>query len=145
MRAFHLAALLPAFLAVEASVLEAPIPGYEVYVPEWEVQATPGGPTIVLNGTVEEVVDKLHEINPDSTTRNSSTRPLSSPQLCKSEPTFQALKCSAATLAPLNVTDSSPELAISGASEDGPLMALVPETAAVSVAPGELQSGGAMT
>ncbi|KAJ0268716.1 hypothetical protein COL940_013136 [Colletotrichum noveboracense] len=65
MRAFHLSALLPAFLAVEASVLEAPIPGYEVYVPEWEVQVTPGGPTIILNGTVEEVVDKLHEINPD--------------------------------------------------------------------------------
>ncbi|KAI8311501.1 hypothetical protein K4K61_012056 [Colletotrichum sp. SAR11_59] len=65
MRAFHLTAFLPAFLAVEASVLEAPTPGYQVYVPEWEVQATPGGPTIVLNGTVEEVVDKLHEINPD--------------------------------------------------------------------------------
>lgn len=34
-------------------------------VPEWEVEITPGGPTTVLNGTIEEVHDELLQLNPD--------------------------------------------------------------------------------
>ncbi|KAI8219424.1 hypothetical protein K4K54_009529 [Colletotrichum sp. SAR 10_86] len=65
MRASHLAVFLPATMALGASAIEAPIPGYGVYVPEWEVQATPDGPTVLLSGTVEEVVDQLQELNPE--------------------------------------------------------------------------------
>ena len=32
---------------------------------EWEVQATPGAPSIRINGTVEDVIAKLEETNPD--------------------------------------------------------------------------------
>ncbi|SCO81325.1 uncharacterized protein FRV6_05538 [Fusarium oxysporum] len=39
--------------------------GYGVVVPEWEVEITPGGPTTVLNGTIEEVHEELLQLNPD--------------------------------------------------------------------------------
>ncbi|WXC44252.1 hypothetical protein QX201_003989 [Fusarium graminearum] len=49
----------------QAADLDAPIEGYGVVVPEWEVEITPGGPTTVLNGTIEEVHDELLQLNPD--------------------------------------------------------------------------------
>ncbi|RSL43534.1 hypothetical protein BHE90_017500 [Fusarium euwallaceae] len=52
-------------LCANAYELEAPIEGYGVVVPEWEVEVTPGGPTTVLNGTIEEVHDELRQLNPN--------------------------------------------------------------------------------
>ncbi|KAH9236308.1 hypothetical protein K456DRAFT_1832328, partial [Colletotrichum gloeosporioides 23] len=34
-------------------------------VPEWEVQAFPGGETQIISGTVEQVLDELRKINPN--------------------------------------------------------------------------------
>ncbi|KZL69745.1 hypothetical protein CT0861_02947 [Colletotrichum tofieldiae] len=47
------------------SGLEPPFPGAAVFVPEWEVPASPGGPTVTLTGTVQEVVAELEKLNPD--------------------------------------------------------------------------------
>ncbi|KAI8301863.1 hypothetical protein K4K59_000857 [Colletotrichum sp. SAR11_240] len=64
-------ALLPlAALAAKAATIgstasQAPITGYSVYVPEWEVQAFPGGETQIISGTVEQVLDELRKINPN--------------------------------------------------------------------------------
>ncbi|KAJ5019823.1 hypothetical protein K4K57_009286 [Colletotrichum sp. SAR 10_99] len=55
-------ALLPlAALAAEAATIgstasQAPITGYSVSVPKWEVQAFPGGETRIIGGTVEQVL-----------------------------------------------------------------------------------------
>lgn len=43
---------------------DAPMKGYNVFVPEWEFEVAPGE-TVVLNGTIEEVRNQLLEINPD--------------------------------------------------------------------------------
>ncbi|KAJ4205006.1 hypothetical protein NW759_014672 [Fusarium solani] len=59
------AVFLLAALFSNADRLEAPIEGYGVVVPEWEVEVTPGGPTTVLNGTIEEVHNELLQLNPD--------------------------------------------------------------------------------
>lgn len=32
---------------------------------EWELQAKPDGPLLKFRGTIEEVWDELHKINPD--------------------------------------------------------------------------------
>ncbi|KAF6780850.1 hypothetical protein CMUS01_16802, partial [Colletotrichum musicola] len=39
--------------------------GYTVSDLEWEVKAFPDGPTITLNGTVEQVYSGLLELNPN--------------------------------------------------------------------------------
>ncbi|KAJ4250994.1 hypothetical protein NW762_011644 [Fusarium torreyae] len=39
--------------------------GRGVFVPEWEVEVTPGGPKTILHGTVEEVHKKLVKLNPN--------------------------------------------------------------------------------
>ncbi|GAB1205198.1 hypothetical protein APSETT445_003869 [Aspergillus pseudonomiae] len=44
---------------------ESPIPGYGVQEPSWEVETTPGGPKMILNGTVQQVHAQLLEINPN--------------------------------------------------------------------------------
>lgn len=46
-------------------MLDAPLPGYEVEDLIWEVEHTPGKPPVQLNGTIEQIHDKLLEINPD--------------------------------------------------------------------------------
>lgn len=43
----------------------APIPGYSIFIPEWEVEVTPGGEKVLLNGTVEEVYHELVKLNPN--------------------------------------------------------------------------------
>ncbi|KAK6226431.1 hypothetical protein QIS74_02478 [Colletotrichum tabaci] len=48
----------------QTSAIELP-KGYSIFVPEWEVQAKPGGDKMILKGTVEEVLDELHGINPN--------------------------------------------------------------------------------
>lgn len=44
---------------------EAAIPGYGIGPISWEVEITPGGPTVILNGTVQEVHAALLKINPN--------------------------------------------------------------------------------
>ncbi|RGP62432.1 hypothetical protein FSPOR_9279 [Fusarium sporotrichioides] len=56
--------LLLAYLIAEVLGVEAPIEGYGVVVPEWEVEVAPGTSTI-LKGTVEEVHSQLLGLNPD--------------------------------------------------------------------------------
>ncbi|KAK3386706.1 hypothetical protein B0H63DRAFT_447620 [Podospora didyma] len=51
----------------------APIPGYNVQDFSWDVETTPGGPTVVLNGTVEQVHKQLLKINPDYETHFNIT------------------------------------------------------------------------
>ncbi|OHF03062.1 hypothetical protein CORC01_01820 [Colletotrichum orchidophilum] len=68
MRFHHLQTLIAASLAVSAygSIIpdEAPAKGYEVFIPEWELELTPGGEKAFLNGTVQEVFDEIHHMNP---------------------------------------------------------------------------------
>ncbi|KAF6830434.1 hypothetical protein CPLU01_07360 [Colletotrichum plurivorum] len=44
--------------------LEAPIPGYGVFIPRWEVPG-PGGKMLTLRGTVEEVAVQVRDVNPE--------------------------------------------------------------------------------
>ncbi|PHH88399.1 hypothetical protein CDD83_7596 [Cordyceps sp. RAO-2017] len=44
--------------------LAAPIDGYEVFIPQWEVEVAPGGRTTKLNGTVQQVYRELLLMNP---------------------------------------------------------------------------------
>ncbi|KAF0319612.1 hypothetical protein GQ607_013092 [Colletotrichum asianum] len=60
-----LAALAAKAATVGSTASQAPITGYSVYVPEWEVQAFPGGETQIIGGTVEQVLDELRKINPN--------------------------------------------------------------------------------
>ncbi|THC99343.1 hypothetical protein EYZ11_001155 [Aspergillus tanneri] len=60
-----LSAILPAFAAFHlVQGLEAPVPGYGVEEFTWEVETKPGGPTVALNGTIQEIYAELIEINP---------------------------------------------------------------------------------
>ncbi|KAJ6437273.1 Lipid particle protein [Purpureocillium lavendulum] len=51
-------------LVVNILALQAPLPGYDVVMPEWGFDVANGG-SLVVNGTVEEAMRKLVEINPD--------------------------------------------------------------------------------
>lgn len=42
-----------------------PIPGYNIVDLTWEVETTPGGPTMNVTGTVQQVVERLTEVNPN--------------------------------------------------------------------------------
>ena len=44
---------------------ESPVEGYSIEEFSWEVETTPGGPTVVLNGTVEKVLSQVRGINPN--------------------------------------------------------------------------------
>ncbi|RAK78812.1 uncharacterized protein BO72DRAFT_457416 [Aspergillus fijiensis CBS 313.89] len=44
--------------------LEAPLPGYGVEEFSWEMETSPGGPTVILSGTVQEIYAELIKINP---------------------------------------------------------------------------------
>ncbi|KAJ6437420.1 putative AC transposase [Purpureocillium lavendulum] len=44
--------------------LAAPIPGYGVYTPSWEVEVRPGE-SVVLNGTIGQIRRELVKLNPD--------------------------------------------------------------------------------
>ncbi|PHH64055.1 hypothetical protein CDD81_5048 [Ophiocordyceps australis] len=47
-----------------AQAVDPPIGGYQVFVPQWEVEAVPGGGKLILNGTVEQVRQELIALNP---------------------------------------------------------------------------------
>lgn len=55
--------LFPSLLL--AAAIEAPVEGYDVFEPQWEVEVSPGGPVVVLNGTAEEVHEELLAMNPN--------------------------------------------------------------------------------
>ncbi|KAK4225436.1 hypothetical protein QBC38DRAFT_483007 [Podospora fimiseda] len=44
---------------------EAPLPGYQVQVLEWEVQPTPGSVPIKIRGTVQDAVAAIAKVNPN--------------------------------------------------------------------------------
>ncbi|GAB1217292.1 hypothetical protein ATERTT37_006529 [Aspergillus terreus] len=77
----RLSAILPALTAFPlVRELEAPILGYGVEEFTWEVKTKPGGPTVALNGTVQDIYARLIEINPtynrDFAARNTSPKTL---------------------------------------------------------------------
>ncbi|PNY26072.1 Uncharacterized protein TCAP_03995 [Tolypocladium capitatum] len=49
----------------QADVRDAPIPGATVVPLFWDTQAFPDGPTLRLNGTIQEIRRQLLEINPN--------------------------------------------------------------------------------
>ncbi|KAJ5320255.1 hypothetical protein N7508_000538 [Penicillium antarcticum] len=50
---------------VLASPTPSPLDGYDLFIPSWEVQVTPGSEPLILNGTVEEVHTELLRLNPN--------------------------------------------------------------------------------
>ncbi|KAL4962765.1 uncharacterized protein BDV14DRAFT_202586 [Aspergillus stella-maris] len=54
--------LLPGF--VLASPTPSPLDGYDIFIPSWEVQVTPGSEPVILNGTIDEVHAELLKLNP---------------------------------------------------------------------------------
>ncbi|PHH74360.1 hypothetical protein CDD80_3121 [Ophiocordyceps camponoti-rufipedis] len=45
------------------SLATAPIEGYQVFIPSWEIELSPSGPTTTLNGTVEQVYQQAIKLN----------------------------------------------------------------------------------
>ncbi|KAH8671595.1 hypothetical protein BX600DRAFT_434694 [Xylariales sp. PMI_506] len=56
---------LAALAASPAFSLTAPIAGYAVEELRWNVEVTPGGPTMALNGTVQQVYAAIKAVHPD--------------------------------------------------------------------------------
>ncbi|KAK4452760.1 hypothetical protein QBC34DRAFT_455797 [Podospora aff. communis PSN243] len=60
--------LFAAAMAVQvvsgAPPVKSPLEGFEIFIPSWNVEVSPGH-FEVLNGTVEEVMSQILEINPD--------------------------------------------------------------------------------
>ncbi|KAL2786646.1 hypothetical protein BJX66DRAFT_328447 [Aspergillus keveii] len=50
---------------LQSAAIESLIPGFDLVDVAWDVEIFPGGPHIVLNGTVQQVYAQLIEINPD--------------------------------------------------------------------------------
>ncbi|KAK1830951.1 hypothetical protein QBC39DRAFT_408947 [Podospora conica] len=46
-------------------LLDSPIPGYVVEDLNWEIEVTPGQPLVQARGTVEEVIARMTQIDPD--------------------------------------------------------------------------------
>ncbi|KAJ0323938.1 hypothetical protein COL5a_008054 [Colletotrichum fioriniae] len=49
----------------QVSGLQTPIDGFDIIIPQWEVQAAPRGAKLILAGTVEQVLAELQAINPN--------------------------------------------------------------------------------
>jgi hypothetical protein len=45
--------------------IDSPVPGYDIVDISWEVEITPGGEKVILNGTVQEVYAQLIELYPE--------------------------------------------------------------------------------
>ncbi|CEN61057.1 hypothetical protein ASPCAL07724 [Aspergillus calidoustus] len=68
MRIMHLPralAVAAGFCALLSAAGESPIPGFELVDVAWDVEVFPGGPHVLLNGTVQDVYEQLIELNPD--------------------------------------------------------------------------------
>ncbi|PFH59766.1 hypothetical protein XA68_11897 [Ophiocordyceps unilateralis] len=74
-------------------LVTAPIDGYDVFTPEWEVELSPGGRTVTLNGTIEEVYQQVVQLNPNYE-QQSSTVTTSSSQKQSSTPSKVAQNAS---------------------------------------------------
>ncbi|KAF6797000.1 hypothetical protein CMUS01_15820, partial [Colletotrichum musicola] len=89
-----------AAVAIQAAAImttrDAPLKGYNVFVPQWEFEVAPGE-KVVLNGTIEEVRNQLAEINPEY--RASSSLNVTNPQ--------QAMQLYQASAHPGNIFEGS--------------------------------------
>ncbi|KAF6803853.1 hypothetical protein CMUS01_14989 [Colletotrichum musicola] len=56
--------LILAASAVGTVQAEKALEDYKVWIPQWDFEVTPSGDHVVLNGTVEQVVEQLRESNP---------------------------------------------------------------------------------
>ncbi|KAJ5747690.1 uncharacterized protein N7511_009386 [Penicillium nucicola] len=61
--AFALAVLSAICSPLASAITEAP-EGYGIDIPEWEIEITPGGNRVILNGTIEEAHDEILKLNP---------------------------------------------------------------------------------
>ncbi|RDA89036.1 hypothetical protein CP532_0643 [Ophiocordyceps camponoti-leonardi (nom. inval.)] len=66
---------------VKGVVVVAPMKGYEVFTPKWEVDISPHGPSVTLSGSVEEVYHQVLQLNPQYEQNSSwlSTAPKTQP------------------------------------------------------------------
>ncbi|KAL3459478.1 hypothetical protein BJX64DRAFT_291147 [Aspergillus heterothallicus] len=55
---------LPLIVAF-TTALDSPIPGHEIVDLAWDVEVSPGGPHITLNGTIQQVYHELTQLNPE--------------------------------------------------------------------------------
>ncbi|RDA91419.1 hypothetical protein CP533_6269 [Ophiocordyceps camponoti-saundersi (nom. inval.)] len=51
-------------IRVRGFTVIAPIKGYEVFTPEWEIDLSPGGPRVTLSGSVQEIYRQVLQLNP---------------------------------------------------------------------------------
>ncbi|CCC13737.1 hypothetical protein SMACR_08242 [Sordaria macrospora] len=56
---------LPVAAVPTTALAKSPIPGYRVEAMTWEIQTTPGGPTVNVTGTIEQVIQFAEKQNPD--------------------------------------------------------------------------------
>ncbi|KAL2881708.1 hypothetical protein SGCOL_002857 [Colletotrichum sp. CLE4] len=61
---FYAAVAISSVMAVPSGPADS-IRTREIFAPEWEVQVTPGGNKVILNGTVQQVHAQLLELNPN--------------------------------------------------------------------------------
>jgi hypothetical protein len=59
----------------QARSTPSPLQRYTISTPTWEVETTPGGERVLLNGTVQEVAAQLDLINPNWKADFNVTRP----------------------------------------------------------------------
>ncbi|KAE8362694.1 hypothetical protein BDV27DRAFT_166013 [Aspergillus caelatus] len=52
------------FYTMTAGLVAAPLDGYNIMIPEWEVEISLGRSTVRLNGTIQEVHEALLKLNP---------------------------------------------------------------------------------
>ncbi|UNI17267.1 hypothetical protein JDV02_003624 [Purpureocillium takamizusanense] len=57
--------VIVSILRSQSVALVAPLKGYGVVIPQWEVEVSPAGPKAALNGTIEHVHEELVKLNPD--------------------------------------------------------------------------------
>lgn len=57
--------VLPVAAVPTAALAESPIPGYRVEAMTWEIQTNPGGPTVNLTGTIQQVIQFAEKQNPN--------------------------------------------------------------------------------
>ncbi|KAH8908118.1 hypothetical protein BR93DRAFT_937397 [Coniochaeta sp. PMI_546] len=58
--------VLPLIVSIPLiSSLKSPLPDHDVHEQVWIVPITPGGPTVTVNGTVQQLFEQLTKINPN--------------------------------------------------------------------------------
>ncbi|OIW31263.1 hypothetical protein CONLIGDRAFT_713713 [Coniochaeta ligniaria NRRL 30616] len=62
----QLSSLLPLLASSSlVSALESPLPDHDLQEQVWTVPITPGGPTVTINGTVQQLFAQLTKLNPN--------------------------------------------------------------------------------